>query len=244
MKSLATTAFKIGLNKFARRALCPAICLCAAGIGNSLQAQTHYDANISVGVKGGVGFSEVFFNPSVQQKMAQGFTGGVMVRYIEENHFGLIAELNFVQRGWEEDFEEAPYNYKRTLNYVELPVLAHIFFGRRGRFFFNAGPQVGLFLGDKIKANFDPSQTSTLPDFPNVNRMNEQMQLEVKQKIDYGISAGLGAEFNVNPKNSFSVEARFYYGLGNIFSAKRTDPYNASNQMTISATIGYWFRIK
>ncbi len=206
--------------------------------------QTHYSSNVAIGVKGGVDFSQVFFNPSVQQKICIGMTGGVMVRYIEENHFGLIAELNFAQRGWVENFEEAPYNYSRTLNYVELPVLAHIYFGRRGKFFFNAGPQIGLFLGDSTKANFDPRNMASLPDFPYRNRMNEQMLMDVTQKFDYGISAGIGGEFNLNKKNSIAIEARFYYGLGNIFPSKRADTYNASNQMSVMATLGYWFRIK
>lgn len=208
------------------------------------RAQTHYNSNVSIGAKGGVDFSQVFFNPSVRQKFAMGMTAGVMFRYIEENHFGLIAELNFSQRGWSENFEGAPYNYTRTTNYLEIPVFAHIFFGRRGRFFFNAGPQVGLYLGDNVKANFNPHEMATLPDFPYVNRMNQQMLLDVSQKMDYGISAGLGGEFNINRKNSISLEARFYFGLGNIFPSKRADTYSASNQMTISATIGYWFRIK
>lgn len=218
--------------------------LLAASLTTGSFAQTHYSSNVSLGVKGGVDFSQVFFNPSVRQKFNMGMTGGVTFRYIEENHFGLIAELNFVQRGWAEDFEGAPYNYSRTLNYLELPVMAHIFFGRRGRFFFNAGPQIGLFLGESSKSNFNPAEMATLPDFPYVNRMNEQMLIDTSQKIDYGISAGLGAEFNITKKNSLSLEARFYYGLGNIFPSKRSDTYSASNQMTISATVGYWFRIK
>ena len=207
-------------------------------------AQTHYSSNVALGVKGGATFSEIFFNPSVRQRFTPGMTAGVMVRYIEENHFGLVAELNFVQRGWAENFEGAPYNYSRTLNFVELPVMAHIFFGRRGKFFFNAGPQVALFMGESTSANFDPADMASLPDFPYVNRMNEQMLMSATQKIDYGISAGIGGEFNINKRNSLMVEARFYYGLGNVFPAKRTDTYSASNQMTISATVGYWFRIK
>jgi len=217
--------------------------LIVSGFGIAF-SQTHYNSNVAIGVRGGVDFSEVFFNPSVRQKFAPGVTAGVTFRYIEESHFGLIAELNFVQRGWAENFEDAPYDYRRTLNYVELPLLAHIFFGRRGRFFFNAGPQVALFLGESTKSNFDPKDMATLPDFPYINRMNEQMLLSVSQKIDYGISAGLGAEFNLNKRNSLSLEARFYFGLGNIFPSKRADTYNASNQMTLSATVGYWFRIK
>ncbi|MDE6443219.1 MAG: PorT family protein, partial [Muribaculaceae bacterium] len=218
--------------------------LISASIGFSVKGQTHYNSNVALGVKGGVDMSQVFFNPSVRQTFNVGMIGGVMVRYIEENHFGLIAELNFVQRGWKENFEGAPYNYRRTLNYLELPVFAHIFFGRRGKFFFNAGPQVGLYLGDKVTANFDPRDMATLPDFPIRNRTNTQMLLEVSQKFDYGISAGLGGEFNLNKKNSLNIEARFYYGLGNVFPSKRADTFSASNQMTISATVGYWFRIK
>lgn len=214
------------------------------GVAVPAVGQTHYSSNVAVGVKGGAEFSQVFFSPSVRQKFCAGFTGGVMARYIEENHFGIIAELNFSQRGWAENFEDAPYNYRRTINYIELPVLAHIYFGRRGRFFFNAGPQVGLYLGDSTEANFNPEDMSSLPDFPYRNRMNEQMLLEVSQKFDYGISAGLGAEFNISKRNSIAVEARFYYGLGNIFPSKRTDTYSASNQMSVMATLGYWFRVK
>lgn len=216
----------------------------AALLPNCAKAQTHYSSNVAIGVKGGMDFSEVFFNPNVRQKVALGMTGGIMFRYVEEDHFGLIAELNFAQRGWSENFEDAPYRYTRTTNYIELPLLAHIFFGRRGRFFFNAGPQVGMFLGDHVSANFNPKDMATLPDFPYNNRMNEQMLLKVSQKMDYGISAGLGGEFNINKRNSLSLEARFYFGLGNIFPSKRTDTYSASNQWSIAATIGYWLRIK
>lgn len=210
----------------------------------TLSAQTHYKANIAVGAKGGVDVSRMFFNPTVHQKIPIGATAGLTFRYIEENHFGIIAELNFVQRGWKEDFEEAPYNYRRTLNYLQVPVLAHIYFGRRGRFFFNAGPEVGILLGEKTDANFDPSLMASLPDFPNTNRMNLQMNMPVQNKVDYGISAGLGAEFSVSDRHAVNLELRFYYGLGNIYHSQRTDPFAASNSMALSATVGYNFRLR
>lgn len=207
-------------------------------------SQTHYQSNISIGAKGGVDISRVFFNPSVQQGMLVGATGGVTFRYIEENHFGLIAELLFAQRGWKENFESAPFNYSRTLDYISLPILAHIYFGRRGRFFFNAGPEFSMFLKESTNSNFNPHNISSIPDFPLRYRTVEQLTTDVSQKFDYGISAGLGGEFFINPRNSIYVEGRFYYGLGNIMPSKRRDYFNGSNQMTVSATIGYWFRIK
>lgn len=217
--------------------------LILAGITN-VSAQTHYSSNVSIGGKAGMDFSRVFFNPHVTQNMVPGVTLGFTARYIEENHFGLIGELNFSQRGWAENFEGAPYNYSRTLDFVDLCFLAHIYFGGRVRFFFNAGPQVGYYLGEKVKSNFNPAEMQYLPDFPNVNRINYQMLEPTKIKFDYGISASLGAEYNINRKNSISLEGRFYFGLANIFSTKRADNFNASNQMTVSATVGYWFRVK
>ncbi|MCH5227518.1 MAG: PorT family protein [Muribaculaceae bacterium] len=189
-------------------------------------------------------FSRVFFNPHVKQGFQPGVTAGIMVRYIEENHFGLIGELNFAQRGWKENFEGKPFQYSRDLDFIDLCFLAHVFFGRRGRFFFNAGPQVGYYLGEHVKSNFDPYSISKIPDFPITNRINQQMVEPTNIKIDYGISAGIGGEFNINRRNSIFVEGRFYFGLANIFSTKRADYFNASNQMTLSATIGYWFRVK
>lgn len=209
-----------------------------------VSSQTHYSSNVAIGVKGGMDFSQVFFNPHVKQTFVPGATAGLMVRYVEENHFGLIGELNFAQRGWKENFEEHPYKYSRSLDYIDLCFLAHIFFGRRGRFVFNAGPQVGYYLGEHVNSNFDPAEMNKLPDFPIINRINQQMIEPINIKVDYGISAGLGGEFNINSRNSICVEARFYFGLANIFSTRRADYFNASNQMSLSATLGYWFRVK
>ncbi len=212
--------------------------------GFCLSAQTHYSSNVSIGIKGGADLSQVMFNPSVRQGFKPGALAGFTFRYIEENHFGVIAELNFIQRGWKENFEELPFSYSRTLNYLELPVMTHIYFGRRGRFFFNAGPVVGYMLGEKTSSNFNPEKIDEIPDFPIKNRMNDQQTMKIANRFDYGICAGLGGEFNINRLNSLSLEARFYFGLGNIMSAKRADIFSGSNSMTLSLALGYWFRIK
>ncbi|MBD5292217.1 MAG: PorT family protein [Bacteroides sp.] len=216
--------------------------LLVAAHGNA-SGQSHYDANMAVGVRAGADISRNFFNPSVKQLMKPGGLAGVTFRYVEENHFGLIAELNFIQRGWQENFEESPYVYKRTINYLQLPVLAHIYFGGRGRFFINAGPLVGLRLGDSVDCNFDTSATSDLPDFPKWHNIY-QYDEPITQKVDYGICGGLGGEFNITKRNSLSLEARFYYGLGNLFGSSRKDRFNASNSMAVEFALGYWFRFK
>lgn len=233
--------FKRQINKIKKGVLSGIFLTVCSGLGYS---QTHYNSNVAIGVHGGIDVSKVFFNPGVPQIWPVGGTAGFGFRYIEQNHFGLIAELNWSQRGWKEDFEDAPYNYKRTINYLEIPVMAHIYFGRRGRFYVNAGPQIGFMVGESTSSNFDVNKIETLPDFPIKNRTNMQMTLPVNQKVDFGITAGLGGEFNINRENSLSIEARFYYGLGNVLKSGRSEVFRSSNQMSIAATVGYWFRIK
>lgn len=205
-------------------------------------AQTHYSSNVSFGIKGGADLSRVMFTPSVKQSFAFGLNGGVTFRYIEENHFGLIVEVNYEQRGWKEDFETYPYEYTRTIDYIQIPFLAHIYFGRRGKFFFNAGPEVGFRIGESTKANFDYMNLSVIKDFPL--RTTYQYQMAAENKMDYGISAGLGGEFSLNRRNSIYLEGRFYYGLGNVLKSGRTENFRGSNSMSIMASVGYWFRIK
>lgn len=207
-------------------------------------AQTHFDSRVDIGARGGVTLSTVMFNPSITSKLGMGYTGGVTFRYTEENHFGLIAEVNLVQRGWAEKFENLPYSYQRILNYVEVPVMSHIYFGSRGKFFINAGPEIAYYLGDRIKSNFNYHDTSDLEGFHDKNRRTEQLTMNVSQKIDFGIVAGLGGEFSLNRRNSLAIEARVYYGIGNVMPSGRQDTFSLSNQLSFSITAGYWFRIK
>lgn len=205
-------------------------------------AQTHYTSRVYLGAHGGVDMSRIFFTPSVSQGFIIGGNAGLNFRYIEEKHFGFIVEANWLQRGWSDSFENLPYNYSRTIDYVQIPFMAHVYFGNRGKFFFNAGPSVGFVIGESTKTNFDIATISSNPDFNN--RINYHYFEKVNQKVDYGISAGLGGEFSVNPKNSLYLEARFYYGLGNVLKSGRTENIRGSNSMSIEFSLGYWFRIK
>lgn len=211
-----------------------------------LSAQTHYEGNLFVGAKGGMSMSRVQFNPSISQTWLTGGVAGATFRYIEENHFGIIAELNFEQRGWKEDFADAPqFSYSRTLNYLQIPVLAHIYFGSpRAHFFINAGPEIGFRIGSSISSNFDPAQVASISGFPLENRHIAQLTEPLGSAVDYGISGGLGLEYFLNRRHSINLEARFYYGLGNIMKCGRTEPFSSANTMQIMLTLGYSFRLK
>lgn len=207
-------------------------------------AETHYKPRISIGGRAGVSMGRMSFSPSVKQSWLMGSTGAVTFRYTEEKLFGLIAELGWVQRGWKENFEEAPLSYSRSTTYLNFPILTHIYFGsRRFKAFINLGPQVSVLLGSTISADFDYNNPSAVPDFPR-NRMTEQMAAEITGKFDYGICASVGGELFLTPRNSILLEARYYYGLGNIFPSSKADTFGASRNMSLEFTIGYNFRLK
>ena len=100
---------------------------------NYIQAQDKFKRELSLGASFGTTFSKVSFaQTKVQQKMKMGYTGGLTLRWITEKNLGLQAELNFIQHGWDEKFEDQPqYKYSRTINYFELPILTHIYFGSK-----------------------------------------------------------------------------------------------------------------
>ena len=211
----------------------------------TVSSQTHYESNITIGGKGGGTLSSASFSPTVPQSMLTGMIVGATFRYIEERHFGLIAEINLEQRGWKEDFEEAPYSYSRTLTYIQIPFLTHIYFGStKFHGFFNAGPEVAYMIGESTSANFDIDNFRSLDDFPKVNRSTDQFAMPVKNKFDYGISAGLGMELFLKRNHSITLEGRFYFGLGNMFGASKSDVFAASRGMSIQVTVGYNFRMK
>ena len=44
---------------------------------------------------------------------------------------GIQGEINFSQRGWKENIDDGTGDtYHRTMNYIEIPLLAHLAFGK------------------------------------------------------------------------------------------------------------------
>lgn len=208
------------------------------------RAEDHYVPHISVGVHGGADASKVTFSPSIKQQWLPGVTFGVSARYAEEKLVGILAEINYTQRGWSEDFETSPLRYSRKLHYISMPIMTHVYFGPpRCKCFFNMGPEFSLMTGQDTAANFDyqnPYSDDNWPDEPrNIHQLTEQ----VKNRFDYGICAGVGCEYYLRPRHSVYIEVRYYYGLGNIFPSSKADTFGASRNMTIGATLGYNFRI-
>lgn len=199
---------------------------------------------LEVGVTGGVNLNQMDFQPTIRQKYIMGMNGGIFARYTSEKYFGMICaaqvELNFSQRGWTENFDDGTSNgYSRSLSYIEMPLLAHLSWGKEERglqFFVNLGPQFGFFLGDnekyegKWKANDRPESIRAI------------YGKEVENKFDYGITGGAGIELKTKI-GSFFIEGRYYYGLSDIYKNSKTDEFGRSANQTITIRAGYAIRI-
>lgn len=223
---------------------CVVLVMLLIGTGRSM-AQTHYKPHIFIGGKAGVSLARLDMSPHVPQSWLVASNGALTFRYTEEKLFGLVAELGWAQRGWKENFEESPLRYERSLTYINLPVMTQIIFGApRIKCFVNLGPQIAFLISEKIKSNFDYLNLGNVTDWPERQRQTAQLGMKIHSKFDYGICGGVGGEFYITPRNSLTVEARYYFGLGNIFSAKKSDVFSASRCTGIEISIGYNFRIR
>lgn len=201
-------------------------------------------SRFEMGVAGGMNFSSMEFQPSIRQNFLNGYGGGLNLRYTSEKYFSMICatqlEVNFSQRGWEEDFDDGTQNsYIRVIDYVEIPFFAHLAWGKEERgfqFFLNLGPQFGFLLNEKEHYKGD----WTVADRPVGLRPIYGKKIE--NTFDYGIAGGLGVEWKTRAGNFF-IEGRYYYALADIFGNSKTDDFGRSAHNTIYARLGYSIRI-
>ena len=67
--------------------------------------------------------------------------------------------------------------------------------------------------------------------------------MSIENKFDYGIALGLGAEYSVPKVGHFLLEARYSYGLGNIYGNSKKDYFAKSNYGQIVVKLAYLFDI-
>ena len=216
-----------------------------------------YRTDFAIGVNAGYMLSNVGFIPEVPQNMLGGLTGGLTLRYTCEKYFksicAIVAEVNLAQTGWKENIMDAdrqpvyytddterlnPLSYERKMSYVQIPVMARLGWGRERKgfqFFFQVGPQIGMFMSEKTSTNVVKGKATANQ---RSSQVVAQDTMAVEKKFDYGIAAGLGLEFSHRKIGHFLIEGRYYYGLGDIYGNSKSDYFGRSNfgQIVIKAT--------
>lgn len=208
--------------------------------------------NWVVGVNTGATVNRVLFQPHIRQNPLVSPSFGLSARYTSEKYFNLICaiqlELNYAHLGWDEevysaDNERLPDTYRRNINYIQLPMLAHLGLGQEKRGFKGfliAGPQIGFALSDSEKrSDVWTLRTVGEEEVPNrANNVYAQYGKALERKFDYGITAGLGLEWSTRVGH-FTLDARYYYGLADIFNNAKKDPFGRSPHNTIAVKLAY-----
>ncbi|MDP4277929.1 MAG: porin family protein [Bacteroidota bacterium] len=205
-------------------------------VSQTAKAQYNTRNEWYIGPSGGVTISTVTLVPKMVDKL---FTirndGGLMLRYISEDHFGLQTEINYFQTGWKEDLEGfGKYSYSRKLDFIEVPFLLHAFTqaGNHVRLFLNAGPKIGLLYSES-------------EELINTSEANNFVQhgKKVEMPFQYGLLGGGGLEVHVG-HSVLGLEGRYGYNLSDLFDNAVGDDFNTSSLQTISVNLYYLFQIK
>lgn len=217
-------------------------------------AQRHtFEQEIAIGANAGATFSKVSFLHNSQSLhsrflgdlgMKAGIKAGATARYISQKHFGVQLELNYTQAGWKEKFKEETYlndennvqglELSRRLGYVEMPLLAHIYFGKKFRYFFNVGPKIGVLVSkSKIESNRPISKEMFKVEDMEDPRIDNNASYNT---FDYGLNVGIGVELKL-AKTSALLEGRYNFGFGDVYSNTKKDLYQRSNNQIVSVTL-------
>ena len=206
-----------------------------------------YRSALALGVNGGYALNKVSFNPTIKQDFKGGLTGGVTLRYTCERYFGMVcalqAEANYAQLGWKERIETSSDTYERTINYVQVPLLARLGYGKEDRGvmgYLVLGPQLGFCLSESEQRGGEWSD-ATLALRPN--RVTGQYDKKVEKTFEYGLTGGLGIEVNTRKAGHFMLEGRYYFALSDIFNNGKADPFGRSANGTIIAKVTYLFDV-
>ena len=219
--------------------------LCLVSIGAAAQPRLR-QPEIYVGAHAGVMASTMLFKPQVanidilQSPLAP--TGGLVFRYAGHKVCAIQAEINYMPRGWR---EMIPYNgstidYTRRLDYIEVPLLMHLYFGKeRFRAFVNLGPQVGYCIRDKQHME---STTLQIPDM--LAALSAHQYIPIEKPFDWGLAGGLGCYYRTRKIGLFQLEASFNFRLGTAYNNRKVDYFSQSNAMNLSLNLAYLWEIK
>lgn len=190
-----------------------------------------------VGAHVGAMASTMLFKPNIANidimQSPLTINGGLVFRYAGHKVCAIQTELNYMQRGWRETITlgQMTMDYTRQLDYIEIPLLMHLYFGKeRFRGFFNLGPQIGYCIRDVA---------TPLPE-----GVTAPHYLPIDKPFDWGLAGGLGCYYRTRHIGLFQLEARFNFSMGTIYNNRKVDYFSQSNAMNLSLNFAYLWEIK
>ncbi len=164
------------------------------------------------------------------QKMSAGLLISVPLELGVSNMFAVQIEPSFIQKGTKLDLNETAggtsYSAKGrlTVNYLELPVLAKLKFGKsETRFHALFGPSLGYAASGRSKG------TSTING--KTTEYNEKVTFgkDDYPRLDFALNAGIGVGFG-----AFGFDVRYALGLKNLSEDNDSKLHNDGLQLALS----------
>jgi hypothetical protein len=250
------------------RKIIPIVFLVALFSGRAMSQTTW------LGLKGGLSIPDLSggggnpLSENYTSRLALNF--GVLSDVKLYHHFSLQVELNYAGQGGKRDgiqpitnlpaslsqglpagtYLYANFKNKAVLDYLELPIMAKLSWGKMFGYFVNAGPYLGYLLhaAEKTKG------TSLLYEDPNgqvplteqgypVPAQNFDANTDVTSSIRHfniGVTGGGGVDWKVDPKDKIFFDARFEYGFINIQKYSEDGKNNTGN---VLLSLGYAHRL-
>lgn len=199
-----------------------------------LFAATYASAQFSVGAKGGLSWARVAFFPRMSQDYAMVKHGGLVLRYISEPHFGIQTEFNYAQKGWHQIFKNSTNYYERIIDYAEMPILAHGYFGSdKLRIFLNAGLALSYAMSASYNSRVDEITIEKEYKFDN----------DIDNRFEFGIMFGGGVEYKIKSHSIF-IDARYSYSLTNLRELEDAQEIDYARNTYFNISLGYLYNFK
>lgn len=168
-----------------------------------------------LGIEGGPSLISILGDKSTEQSYSPtiGFSGGPFFQYNLNKTFSLRTNIGFERKGFCYETQGIDIISTRTVSidvdvyydYLVFPMLIRASFGNNVLLFADAGPYVGYLM----KIRTDPRPVA------NVG-LGRIIYTPTDNRIDFGITAGLGIKIPMGQKYAFTLEARNNLGLVNI----------------------------
>lgn len=183
---------------------------------------------IGFGLKAGASYSSIMLGiPLKQMNAGLEPNFGFIFSYIDKKTVGIQLELNYVSKSWEEN-PSGDYLFKTKLDYIEVPMLTTLHFGKRLKFLVNFGPYISLLLKEESSNTID--QTSNY--FENYAKRSPR-------NGDFGMTGGAALRHR-SQLGLFQLEARYSFSFQNLYDSA-TNNLDYSNMTTIGIYLSYQF---
>lgn len=211
-------------------------------------------AQVGVGLRFGPAFNQLETTTSYDYdrhyKGDTYFSLSVPVRYTVNDWLSIEADPGLIQKGYQQTrYREYVENWGFSVRnyFLQLPIYTHFTFGgSRLRGFLNTG----VFAGYWFKSHISGRQLGYFDEvdgFEPLRSYDEDVEFDSRRdrRIEAGLMAGIGLEYNITKQLQVGCELRYLYSLTDIQKNYMIGQFHRYNS-TLTPTVGlmYFFTTK